>query len=100
MGGFGLPLFLFIQQMNFGQHALMKDADDADAVILFPIEYDMTPLLHAHQPRADGIAIPPHTGAIGKLLQTRLKAVQVTFPLFSAPGFQGVCKDAFQVGAG
>lgn len=55
----GSPLFLFIQQMKIGQHALMKDADDADAIILFPIEYDMTPLLHAHQSRADGIAIPP-----------------------------------------
>ena len=86
--------------MMFWQHALMKDADNADAVFLWPIEHDMTPMLHAHQPRTDGIAISSQSGLIGKLLQASLKVAKVTFALFSTPGFQGVFKDGFQVGFG
>lgn len=86
--------------MLFGQHALMKDSDDTDAVFLGPIEHDMTPMLHAHQPGTDGVAISSQSRPIGKLLQAGLKVAKVTFTLFSAPVFQGVFKDGFQVGFG
>jgi hypothetical protein len=50
-------LFLFTKQILIWQHALMKEAED-NAVILGPIEHDMTSMLHAHQSGTDGVAIP------------------------------------------
>lgn len=58
----------------------MKDADDTDAVFLWPFEHYITPMLHTHQPGTDCIAISSQSGPIGMLLQAGLKVAKVSKP--------------------
>jgi hypothetical protein len=61
-------VFVVLNSLLFGQHALMQDTANQDTAGFLPVKHNMLALLHAPQPRANFITLLTERGIIGKEL--------------------------------
>jgi hypothetical protein len=92
--------FVVVDSLLFGQHALMKDTANQNAVEFLSVKHNMLALLHAPQPVANFITRATERGIITKELATIFKLPDIAVGLDFAPGTKGIKADVEQIGFG
>jgi hypothetical protein len=76
--------------MSAGEHALMQNAADENAVSIRPVDYHVPIMLHAAISPPNPIARPSHTRSSRQSLKAAHKTIHVAIGLFQTPGVHGV----------
>jgi hypothetical protein len=89
-----------VDDVSFGQHALMQDAGNQNASGVLAIEHNVPTDLHTTQAGANIIAGPTQRRIVSQHLATRLQITDVADGLALTPGAKRISADAQQVGFG
>ena len=93
-------VFVVVDCLVFGQHALMKDTANQNAAEFPPVKHNMLALLHAPQPLANFITRAAEHRIITKELATIFKLAEIAVGLDFTPGTKGIQADVEQIGFG